>query len=438
VEIRDTRYARARDGAYIAYQTVGEGPIDLVWQFDFYSNVDVMWENPLWETLFHALAGFSRVILHDRRGTGLSSRNVPAPNLETRVGDLLSVLDLVRADRPVLAGKYEGGSPNLLLAATHPDRVHSVVWRHPEARCVAAPDYPWGVDRAYLEADRSAFEVWGTNEYGQAFAETEALVGHEIRDEVSIRHVSKLSRHTATPDVAVQLWRIWQETDIRGILGSVIAPTLLVAETGNEQETEYIAERMSSAAVKIEPDTRGPVEFAELVRGFTGVSKPAASADSVLSTILFTDIVGSTQRQAAMGDHAWKGLIEHHHSLVRETLRRYRGTENDTTGDGFFATFDGPARAIRCAQEIAEQVRAIGLEVRAGIHTGECELIDDKVGGLAVTIGARVCALAGPSEVLVSQTVRDLVAGSGLSFEDAGEHELKGVPDTWHLYRVVG
>lgn len=442
VEIRDTRYARAADGAYIAYQTAGDGPLDIVWQLDWFGNVDVIWEDPNHRAEFTAASRFSRLILHDRRGTGLSSRNVPPPSLETRVSDLLCVLDAVGSSRPVLFGGRESGSPNALLAATDPDRVRSMVWYAPTARSVWAPDYPWGARPEYLDLDQRAIDSWGTTEYGQAFFEVEAASGHLVDEKEALGFGGLLSRHTATPDVAKELARIWSETDVREVLRLVHVPTLLIVYEGIPEdlaEAQHIAGLIPGAELAVLPGdelTEDHDAFAELIRMFIGVDRPV-ELDSVLSTVLITDIVGSTERQAALGDHGWKGLVERHHAIVRETLGRYRGVENDTAGDGFFATFDGPARAIRCAKEVSGRVRDLGIEIRAGIHTGECEFINDKIGGIAVTIGARISAMAGRSEILISQTVKDLVAGSGLAFEDAGEHELKGVPDRWRIYRVL-
>jgi class 3 adenylate cyclase len=441
VEIRDTRYARASDGAYIAYQIAGDGPVDIVWQLDWFGNVDVIWEDPSHGREFAGLARFSRLIVHDRRGTGLSSRNVPPPNLETRVSDLLCVLDAVGSTRPVLCGGRESGSPNALLAATEPDRVRSMVWYAPSARSVWTPDYPWGARPEYVEMDQRALESWGTVEYSQAFVEVEAASGHRV-EENRPGLAGLLSRHTATPDVAKELSRIWYETDVREVLRAVHVPTLLIAYEGIPEdlaEAQHVVGLIPGAELAVLPGDELTQDFdayVELVRTFIGVDRPV-DLDSVLSTVLITDIVGSTERQAALGDHGWKGLVERHHAVVRETLERYRGVEVDTAGDGFFATFDGPARAIRCAQELSGSVRGLGIEIRAGIHTGECEFINDKIGGIAVTISARISAMAGPSDILISQTVKDLVAGSGLAFEDGGEHELKGVPDRWHLYRVA-
>ena len=443
MDIRDTRYVKTPDGVYIAYQTAGEGPTDLVWQFDFSGNVDLAWEWPGLRGWLRGLATFCRIILHDRRGTGLSSRNVPQPNLETRVSDLRLVLDAVGSDRAVLAGFSEAGAPNVLFAATNPDRVNSIVWFSPLPRILWTPDFPWGAKPDLLKQDERALELWGTKEYGPAWSELEAAwnEGYEA-DPESVLMAGMMSRHTATPDVARELVEIWHETDVRGVLPSVRVPALLVVHERYPEDielAEYVASLMPAAEVARSPGL-GPEgdEFnLDLLRRFLGLERPAAELDTVLSTVLFTDIVGSTEKQAALGNRAWKDLVEKHHAIVREVLTRWRGTENDTAGDGFYATFDGPARAIRCALEIEQRVRDLGIEIRAGLHTGECEMIDGKIGGITVSIGARVAAYASPSDVLVSQTVKDLVAGSGLAFNDAGEHKLKGIPDRWRLYRVV-
>jgi class 3 adenylate cyclase len=440
----ETRYAKTPDGYYIAYQVVGEGPIDLVWQFDFFGNVDVTWEEPSNARWLEGLASFSRLILHDRRGTGLSSRNVDPPNLETRVDDLRVVLDAVGSDDVVLVGAMEGGAPNAMFAAAAPERVRSMVWWGASARSLWAPDYPWGATEEYQAATRGAIErSWGTDDFGRAFVEIEASVEHVIGDE-AVGGLGKLSRHTGTPDVALQLERIWNETDVRQVLPSVHAPVLALwmRDAASADEVTYTASLFPQAELVLVPGTSESdpnVQDAALdaIRAFVGVDRAPTGLDTILSTVLFTDIVDSTQIQAARGDRAWKDLVLKHHAVVREALERWRGVENDTAGDGFYATFDGPARAIRCAIEVTERVRPLGIEVRTGVHTGECELIDGKCGGLTVSIGARVASNAGPSDVLVSQTVKDLVAGSGLAFEDAGEHELKGVPDRWRLYRVV-
>ncbi|MEX0754437.1 MAG: adenylate/guanylate cyclase domain-containing protein [Actinomycetota bacterium] len=433
-------YARAADGAYIAYRTIGAGPIDLVWQFDFLGNVDTVLESGFFAIQFSSFASFTRVILHDRRATGLSSRNVAVPNLETRVSDLVAVLEAVDARRPVLGGQRDGGAPNALLAATDPGRIRSLIWYEPSLRSTWAPDYPWGVGPEYVDRESEDIVLWGTTAYGRAFIETEAVGGHDI-DPRFAEMVARLSRHTATPDVARELTRVWYETDIRAVLPSIQVPSLLLAYEGSsiEDELDYAAGLMPDVQTRILAGSESDndlSEFIEEIRGFLGVDT-APSMDTVLTTVLFTDIVDSTLTQARLGDRAWKGLIEQHHAIVRGMLERFRGQEQDTAGDGFYARFDGPARAIACAKAITEAVRPLGIEVRGGLHTGECEISDGKCTGLSVSIGARVMAQAGPGEVLVSQTVKDLVAGSGLTFDDAGEHELKGIPDRWRLYRVA-
>jgi class 3 adenylate cyclase/pimeloyl-ACP methyl ester carboxylesterase len=442
--IPETRYAQTPDGVYIAYQVTGEGPIDVAWQFDFIGTVDLMWETPVFGPLFRGIASFARLILHDRRGTGLSSRNVSPPNLETRVADLRVVLDAVGSERPVLGGVFEGGASNMLLAASSPERVQSVVWRGPSARSLWSPDYPWGAGPEYMESNEREMQHWGTLEGARIWAEGEAIYGRTFSEE-EIRAYAKLSRHTATPDVARELQRIWYETDIRQVLPSVNVPALLLDQhisQSDVEETQYVASLMPQAVLKVVPQglvSSPEVLSAELdeIRRFVGVEPPMPELDTVLATVLFTDIVGSTKKQSALGGHAWKELIQRHHAIVREGLERWHGVEADNAGDGFYATFDGPARAIRCALDITQRVRELGIEVRAGVHTGECEIVDGKCTGIAVSIGARVASTAGPSEVRVSQTVKDLVAGSGLAFKDAGEHELKGVPDRWRLYAAA-
>jgi class 3 adenylate cyclase len=256
--------------------------------------------------------------------------------------------------------------------------------------------------------------------------------------------VAKATRNACTPDVAGDLSRIWYETDVRGVLSAVQVPTLILAPPSRVDDFDRaraVASLIPGAELQAIPGRAWSEEavrsIAEKVRRFVGVERMPTELDTILSSVLFTDIVDSTQKQSSLGDHGWKKLIERHHVFVREALERWRGVEIDTAGDGFYASFDGPARAIRCAQDVCRRVRDLGIEIRAGVHTGECKLINDKVGGIAVTIGARVAARAGPSEVFISQTVKDLVAGSGFTFADAGLHELKGVPDRWHLYRAA-
>ena len=435
--IPETRYAIAPDGTYLAYQTVGEGPIDLVWQYDLiFGNVELMWETVVGDWL-REISSFTRLILHDRRGTGLSSRNVPPPDLETRVADLGVILDAARSERPVLGGYSDGGASNVMFAASQPERVHSLVWSEPAPRNTWAPDFPWGADEGYLQRSAKVMaELWGTERYGAAFAELEATRGNEIPPEL-VAMMGRLSRHTATPDVAVTIERIWNATDVRPILSSVSAPTLLLSS--EKEFADYVASLMPRAEVRILPASWAGFDAASIghIRKWLGVATPIADLDRVLAAVLFTDIVGSTERLVELGDERWRSLLARHDECARIEIERHRGRFVDSAGDGVFATFQGPARAVRCAQAIAEAVHPLGLEIRAGVHTGEVELEGDAVRGIAVHIGARLAALAEPGQILASSTVKDLVAGSGLTFEDAGEHELKGVPDRWHLYRVT-
>jgi class 3 adenylate cyclase len=435
--IPETRYLKTNDGVYIAYQTLGEGPVDIAWQFEWLGNVDTIWEYQPFAEWFRGLASFSRLILHDRRGTGASSRNVDAPNLETRVADLRAVLDAVGSERPVLGGALEGGAPNVLLAASAPDRVQSLFWWYPKPRTTQTRDYPFGSSAEVLEQFlEAAVKRWGTDAY--EFGDIQAS-----GSKAEYVPWGRLTRQTATPDMAVEMVQIIiGETDVRGAMPAIAAPVLLLARERDRETLEYLASLLRQPRIRLFPgkDTLKIHEqpaVLDAIREFVGIEAPAPELDTILSTALFTDVVSSTQKQSAMGDRRWKDLIEQHHAIVREALTRWRGLESSTAGDSFYATFDGPARAIRCAIEISQRVLDLGIEIRAGVHTGECQLIDGQISGITVTIGARIAELGGPSQVLVSQTVKDLVAGSGLTFEDAGEHELKGVPDRWHLYVVA-
>jgi class 3 adenylate cyclase len=463
----EVRYAQTVDGADIAYVVLGEGPPDLVWVPAWVSHLDFMWEGPFAHTqgrLLERLATFARVATFDKRGTGLSSRMSAAAGVEVWVDDLHAVLDAVGMDRPAIFGAGAAGCAiGVLQAAGHPTTTGALVLFGPSARTVTSPDYPWGLtDEEIARGQAGILESWGTEAWVREFAAVDWASA--VADPEFVRYAARWLRNAATPSDAALMDRIWSQIDVRALLPAVSVPTLVLARTGWTgsagdsryvlEESRYLAgrsRRVSSVAQGIPgaayvelpgadfPPWLGDIEavVAEVQAFLTG-TRPVVDHDRLLATVLFTDIVGSTERAAALGDHAWRDLLERHHETVRLHLGRYRGREVDTAGDGFFATFDGPARAVRCAQAVAEAVRPLGIEVRAGLHTGEVETIDRKAGGIAVTIGSRVCALAGPSEVLVSSTVKDLVAGSGLAFEDAGERELKGVPDRWRLYRVVG
>jgi class 3 adenylate cyclase/pimeloyl-ACP methyl ester carboxylesterase len=440
VESSKFGYARPENDVYIGYRVDGNGPIDTVFQPEWPGNIDMVWQHPMFRGFLRTLSSFSRVILHDHRGVGLSSREVGLPNVETRVSDLLAVLRASATRRPVLIGVLSSGGVHALLAAMHPRIPRALVWLEPMARYSWAPDYPWGVTEEERELGRGYLDLWGTDDYAKAFHEDEAASGNVLPPE-EMPFIAMHTRNACTPNVAAQLDEIWSQTDVRRVLGAVNVPTLLlVHEDQNNDEVEYVASQMPAAEIRRMPGAAWDVEdlpaWALEIREFVGAA-PSVETDTILATVLFTDIVGSTESQASLGDRAWKELVSKHHAIVREALGRYRGVEIDTAGDGFYATFDGPARAIRCALDIAQRVQDLGVEVRAGIHTGECEIIDNKLGGISVTTGARIAGLADPSEILVSQTVRDLVAGSRLTFDEAGEHELKGIPDRWRLYRVV-
>lgn len=448
----ETRFLETGEGVFVAYQVVGSGPVDVSMDFHaFAGNVDVIWDEPDWGPLLTQVAEFARLIIHDRRGSGASTRNVPPPNLETRAADLLAVLDAAGSDAPVLGAAASTGAMHALFAASHPDRVSGLLWNYPRARLAWAPDYPWGQREDAFAAALAEAARWGTTEHARDLALSRAAQRAGIPDdqrhtltvdEDRVRRYARVTRNTVSPDVAVALTRMSWQTDVRDILPSVRAPTALIVGEGDSpaqvQEAEYVASLMPNADVHVLAGRSGLAEeLIEITRQLAGM-QPRRAVSTALCTVLFTDIVDSTRRQAELGDHRWRELVLAHHAAVRSALARWGGTEHDTAGDGFYASFTGPARAIHCAHEISRRVSELGIDTRAGVHIGECEIIDGKPGGIAVTIGARLLAHAAGREVIVSQTVKDLVAGSGFAFEDRGEHELKGVPERWHLYAAVG
>ncbi|HEX6581187.1 MAG TPA: adenylate/guanylate cyclase domain-containing protein [Actinomycetota bacterium] len=442
--IPQTRYTKASDGTYLAYQAFGEGDQDLLWVPGAATHLEVFWEYPPAARFLRRLATFARVIWFDKRGTGLSDRVSRLPGLETMMDDVGVVLDTAGSERAILFGEGgDGGGVCALFAASFPQRSTALIWWDATPRSAWAPDYPWGMTEEQFAASEAFMEeAWGSNE---GIAELVRQVGGaSIADDTEAKQWwAKLYRYAATPAAAVALGRMWFETDVRNILPAIHVPSLVVSSHHREDFANTASSIPGAVLAEVpspdRPPWRGDQDalFSVLGRFLDSVRDERTAFDRVLATVLFTDIVGSTDKVSSLGDRVWKELVEKHHALVRGLLIRFGGREVDTAGDGFFATFDGPARAIRCATAIAESVRRFGLEVRTGIHTGEVETIAGKTGGIAVVIGARIAGIAAPSEVLVSATVKDLVAGSGLAFEPRGEHELKGVPDHWRLYRVM-
>jgi pimeloyl-ACP methyl ester carboxylesterase len=437
-----TRYARSGE-LNIAYQVVGDGPFDLVYVPGWVSNLDLMWEEPSYAGLLERLASFSRLILFDKRGTGLSDP-VPfdrPPTLEQRMDDVRAVMDAAGSERAALLGHSEGGNMCVLFAATYPDRASTLVLVGCYAKRIRSDDYPWAPAwddriREIEETERS----WADPDVVRTLAPSRA------DDAAFVTWLTRYLRASASPKAGAELLRMNSMIDVREVLPAIRVPTLLIYHSHdrdvNVEEGRYIASRIHGARLVELPGQdhlmwAGNAEaIADEVEDFLTGTRRGPEPDRVLATVLFTDIVGSTERAAAIGDSAWKRLIDRHDVAIRRQLDRWRGREVETTGDGFLATFDGPARAVGCATSVVDAVRELGLDVRAGVHTGEVEVADGNVRGIAVHIGSRVAALAAPGEVLVSRTVVDLVAGSGIAFTDRGEHSLKGVPSVWQLFAV--
>ena len=444
----ETRFATTADGVHIAYQVIGEGRLDLVFSLGQVSNVDQMWEMPETATFVRRLASFSRVIVFDRRGTGLSDRELgAAAPFEAGMDDIRAVMDAAGSERALLFGFQDAGMLSALFAASFPERASGLVLLNSSARGLWASDYSWGWTEADWDEYLQRLEGgWGTRAH--AGEHMHWMAPSHPMDVATVDRFARYFRAAGSPGSVVALERIVRDSDLRAILPAIQVPTLVLHSVDDHvepvEQARYIAERIPGATlVELPSDEHTPFwDTTDLVidhveRFARRVRADEAEFDRVLATVMFTDIVDSTAQSAALGDHAWREVREQHDKLVRANLARFRGKEIKTMGDGFLATFDGPARGVRCAEAIIAGVGPLGIEVRAGLHTGEVTLDGDDVAGLGVAIGARVGAKAGANEVLVSQTVKDLVAGSGLTFEDAGEHELKGVPDRWHLYRVL-
>jgi len=435
-----TRYARSGD-VHIAYQVIGEGPLDLVLVPGFVSHVEYIWEEPRAAHFLKRLASFARLILFDKRGTGLSDRGGPVPTLEQRMDDVRAVMDAAGSARAAVLGVSEGGPMGLLFAATYPDRASALVIHGSFARAAWAPDHPFGntaeeLDQFTASMERGWGGPWAVKLYAPSLA-----------DDKSFRQWwAAFLRQSASPGSATALARMSWEIDVRHVLPAIRIPTLILHTPGDlavrVEQGRYLAEHIPGARYFEAPGAdhlfyagQADVVLGEIEEFLTG-TRNAPEPDRVLATVLFCDIVGSTEQAVALGDHRWRELLQQYYALVRRELGRFRGREIDTAGDGVLAAFDGPARAIGCGRQLVESVGGLGLRVRVGLHTGECERVDDKLSGVAVHIGARVASLAAPGEVLVSNTVKDLVAGSGLTFEDRGAHVLKGVPGEWRLHAV--
>jgi pimeloyl-ACP methyl ester carboxylesterase len=440
----ETRYARSGDVS-IAYQVLGDGPYDLVWTPGALSHLELRLEDEGVARFYRALSSFSRLIVFDKRGTGLSDRAAGIADLETRMDDIRAVMDAAGSEAAAVCGVSEGGPMALLFAATYPERVRALVSYGSLPRFVRGPNFPWGEPKhEYLAEAEAEAEAWGTEEIAREFLVSQGMDATPD----AVRERARKDRLTISPGAYVQLARMNAEIDVRPILPTIRVPTVVLHRREDHipiDGARWMAEQIPGARFVELPG--GPHmaylgDWESVVAAIREFVEPiclesAHPYDSVLATVLFTDLVGSTAKAVELGDRRWRELLEQHHARIRSQLALFRGIELDTAGDGFFARFDGPARAIRCACAIRDAVTDLGLEVRAGLHTGECEVVDGKVAGVAVSIGARVAAHAESGEVLVSQTVRDIVAGSGIEFDDRGTHELKGIPGEWHLYSVA-
>jgi class 3 adenylate cyclase len=441
----ETRYAKSGD-VHIAYQVTGDGPLDLVWIHGWISHLEYAWEYPPFVHCLRRLGAFTRLIRLDKRGTGLSDRVSIAelPTLEQRMDDVRAVLDAVGSERAALLGASEGGPMCALFAATYPERSAALVLYGSYAKSVASPDHPWGFSPDFSAREQELDRL--TENWGKTVRQDQFAPGSTV-DRAYLEWSAAYNRLGASPGAAVALLRMNHEIDMRNVLPSIRVPTLVVHRTDDGiaavEAGRYMAERIPGAKYVELPGRDhsiwagdSDVVLDEIEEFLTGV-RPVAEADRVLATVLFTDIVGSTRHLAELGDRRWTSLLDEHFRLARREIARHRGREIKTTGDGLLATFDGPARAVRCAIAVRNGVRQHGIQIRAGLHTGEVDLLDRDLGGIAVHLGARVMAEAETGEVLVSSTVKDLVAGSGIEFNDRGARTLKGVPGEWRLFRVM-
>ena len=441
--IPETRYAKSGD-VHIAYQVMGEGSIDLVFVPGFVSHLEANWQSPNREKFFRRLASFTRLILFDKRGTGLSDRSSQLFTLEQRMDDVRAVMDAVGSERAAIFGISEGGPMSILFAATYPDRTRALVMYGTYAKRAWADDHPFG----WKDEDWSKFFTNVESHWGTPLGIDLNIWAPSVADDEYVRQqISAYMRAAASPGAVKAIMQMNREIDVRKVLPTVRIPTLIAHRMGDRnisiQQARHMAGQMPDARfVELPGEDHmlwvgdNDALLGEVEEFLTGV-RHDPEPDRVLATVLFTDIVNSTERAAEMGDRNWRNLLASHHNIIRRELIQFRGREIDTAGDGFFATFDGPARAIRCAEAIQKAVTQLELAVRVGLHTGECEVMDGKITGIAVHIGARVMSLASQSEILVTSTVKELVAGSGIKFADRGVHALKGVPDEWRLYAVL-
>lgn len=438
MEAPETRYAKSGD-VHIAYQVVGNGPFDLVFVPGFVSNIELFWEMPEWADFFTRLAAFSRLILFDKRGTGLSDRDVGIAMLEERMDDVRAVVDAAGSERAALFGISEGGAMSLLFAATYPRRARALLLYGSYARS------PNLLSRAELEQEIARIDrLWGTSEYTLG-----RYLPSSMSQDAARRIFARWERQSASPSAVKTIRRMNYEIDARHILPTIQVPTLVMHRVGdsaiNVEAGRYMAANIPGATyVELPGSNHIPLyeqEIADRIVGeveeFLTGSRSEVETDRVLATVLFTDIVDSTRRAAAMGDRGWRTLLDRHDEAARQEIARFRGRAVKSLGDGFLATFDGPARAVRCAAAISDSVRSLGIAIRSGLHTGEIEIKKDDIAGIAVHIAARVATEAAAGETVVSSTVRDLVAGSGLRFEDRGLRELKGLPEPLRLYTVL-
>ena len=438
----ETRYAHS-GGVNIAYQVFGQGAFDLVYVPGFISNIEMMWENPRIVRIFERLGSFARVITFDKRGTGLSDRVSGYPTIEQRMDDVRAVMDAAGCESAALFGASEGAGMCIVFAATYPERTRALVTYGGFAKRMRSSDYPWAptLESRMAAADKIEREGWNDTMSDEELA----LLAPSLKEDPELlRWFTTNRRRSASPGGAAQVLRMNTLIDVRAVLPSIRVPTLVLQAMGDRdvdvRDGRYLADHIPNAKYVELPSgdhlwwVSHHDEIVGEVQEFLTGTRPSVDADRFLATALFTDIVGGTARAAHVGDRAWRDIIERHHAVVREELVRHRGVEQDTAGDGFYATFDGPARAVRCALAVRERLRSIGLEIRAGAHTGECQRVAGKVGGIATIIGARIREIAAPGEVLASATVRDLTAGSGLRFDDRGMHQLKGIPGEWHVF----